>query len=38
MREWNSTLRATQKGVLLLVTSETGDLFKARLPLSPEPC
>lgn len=35
MHEWNSTLRATQKGVLLLVTSETGDLLKARLPLSP---
>jgi hypothetical protein len=35
MHEWNSTLRATDKGVLLLVTSEAGDLVKARLPLSP---
>lgn len=35
MHEWNSTLRATERGVLLLVTSEVGDLLKARLPLSP---
>jgi hypothetical protein len=35
MHEWNSTLRATQKGLLLLVTSEARDLVKARLPLSP---
>ena len=35
MHEWNSTLRATQKGLLLLVTSKAGDLVKARLPLSP---
>jgi len=35
MHEWNSTLRATERGVLLLVTSEAGDLLKARLPLSP---
>ena|SRR5688572_29745096 len=35
MHEWNSTLLATDKGALLLVTSEAGDLVKARLPLSP---
>jgi hypothetical protein len=35
MHDWTSTLQATQKGVLLLVTSEGGDLLKARLPLSP---
>jgi hypothetical protein len=35
MHEWNLTLRATERGALLLVTSEAGDLLKARLPLSP---
>jgi hypothetical protein len=35
MHDWNSTLQTTERGVLLLVTSEAGDLLKARLPLSP---
>jgi hypothetical protein len=37
MREWISTLRVAPEGVLLLVTGETGDLLKARLPLTPKP-
>jgi len=35
MQDWRSTLRVTPKGLLLLVTSESGDLVKARLPLAP---
>lgn len=35
MHDWNLTVRATDRGALLLVTSEAGDLLKARLPLSP---
>ena len=35
MHDWDLTLRATQGAALLLVTSEAGDLLKARLPLSP---
>ena len=35
MRDWKPILRVTQGRVLLLVTSETGDVLKARLPLSP---
>jgi hypothetical protein len=35
MHDWDLTLRATDGAALLLVTSEAGDLLKARLPLSP---
>ena len=35
MRDWKPALRVSRGQVLLLVTSETGDLLKARLPLSP---
>jgi hypothetical protein len=36
MRDWKTVLRVTQREALLLVTSESGDLLKARLPLSPQ--
>lgn len=35
MRDWKPVLRVARGHVLLLVTAETGDLLKARLPLSP---
>ena len=35
MHDWDLTLRPTKGAALLLVTSEAGDLVKARLPLSP---
>ena len=35
MRDWKPVLRVARGQVMLLVTSETGDLLKARLPLSP---
>jgi hypothetical protein len=35
MRNWKAVLQVTRTGALLLVTSESGDLLKARLPLSP---
>ena len=35
MRDWKPVLRVSRGHVLLLVTSETGDILKARLPLSP---
>lgn len=35
MRDWKPVLRVSRDHVMLLVTSETGDLLKARLPLSP---
>lgn len=36
MRDWKTVLRVTKSGVLLLVTSEAGDLIKASLPPSPQ--
>ena len=35
MRDWKPTLRVSRGQVLLLVTSEMGDVLKARLPMSP---
>src|ERR1051326_3754568 len=35
MRDWKPTLRVSRGQVLLLVTSERGDVLKARLPMSP---
>jgi hypothetical protein len=35
MRDWKPVLRVSRGHVMLLVTSETGDVLKARLPLSP---
>lgn len=35
MRDWKPVLRVSRGHVLLLVTSEAGDILKARLPLSP---
>jgi hypothetical protein len=35
MRDWKPSLQVSRGEVLVLVTSETGDLLKARLPLSP---
>lgn len=35
MGDWKSVLRVARGQVMLLVTSEAGDLLKARLPLSP---
>lgn len=37
MHEWNSTLRATQKGLLLLVTSEAGGSGQGTAAAVPEP-
>jgi hypothetical protein len=36
MRDWKTVLRVTRREALLLVTSESGDLVKARLPLAPQ--
>jgi hypothetical protein len=36
MRSWKTVLRVTRLEALLLVTGESGDLVKARLPLSPK--
>jgi len=36
MRDWKTVLRVTRHEALLLVTSEEGDLLKARLSLSPQ--
>jgi hypothetical protein len=35
MRDWKPVLRVGRGQVMLLVTSEAGDVLKARLPLSP---
>ena len=35
MRDWKAVLQVTRSSALLLVTSEVGDVLKARLPLSP---
>jgi hypothetical protein len=35
MRDWKPVLRVTRGHAMLLVTTETGDLLKAKLPLSP---
>jgi hypothetical protein len=35
MHDWKTVLRVTRREALLLVTSESSDLLKARLPLSP---
>lgn len=35
MHDWKTVLRVTRREALLLTTSETGDVLKARLPLSP---
>lgn len=35
MRDFKTVLRVARGQVLLLVTSETGDVLKARLPLPP---
>lgn len=35
MRDWKPVLRVTPRHVMLLVSDETGDVLKARLPLSP---
>jgi hypothetical protein len=35
MHDWKTLLRVTRREALLLTTSETGDVLKARLPLSP---
>jgi hypothetical protein len=35
MRDWKPVLQVIRGQMLLLVTSETGDVLKARLPLSP---
>ena len=36
MRHWKTVLRVSRTSALLLVTSESGDLLKARLPLPPK--
>lgn len=36
MRDWKPVLRVSRGQMMLLVTSETGDVLKARLPLSPQ--
>lgn len=36
MRDWKTVLRVSRTSALLLVTSESGDLLKARLPLPPK--
>lgn len=35
MRDWKVTLQVGRSSALLLVTEETSDVLKARLPLSP---
>jgi hypothetical protein len=35
MRDWKPALRVSRDQVLLLVTSETGDVLKARMPMPP---
>jgi hypothetical protein len=35
MRDWKPALQVRQDQVLLLVTSEMGDVLKARLPMAP---
>jgi hypothetical protein len=35
MHRWKTVLQVTRTSALLLVTSESGDLLKAKLPLSP---
>jgi len=36
MRDWKTVLQVTRTSALLLVTSQSGDLLKARLPLGPK--
>jgi hypothetical protein len=36
MHDWKTALRVTRREALLLTTSATGDVLKARLPLSPQ--